>query len=232
MERATLEKNPVDVAKMFDGVSGKYDLMNEILTFGLVKVWRAATREAIAPRPGVKVLDIAAGTGTSAASYAACGAEVIASDFSRGMITKGRELHPELEFVQADAMDLPFADESFDVTTISYGLRNVQEPDRALQEMFRVTKPGGRLVIAEFSRPKNSFFRAAYHTYLKGFMPLVAKLFSSNAPAYSYLFESIEAWPAQEDFARHVQNAGWRDVEFRNLTDGIVALHRATKPSA
>lgn len=231
MDRATLEKNPRDVASMFDGVSNNYDITNVILTGGLIKVWRSATREAIAPRPGLKVVDIAGGTGSSAASYAKYGADVIASDFSEGMIKKGRLRYPDLEFVQADAMNLPFADNTFDVTTISYGLRNVKDPDMALSEMFRVTKPGGRLVIAEFSRPKNRLFRTAYHFYLQDFMPLVASLFSSNAAAYGYLFESIEAWPAQEEFAGHLREAGWTNVEYRNLTNGVVALHRAEKPS-
>ncbi|NLW13552.1 MAG: demethylmenaquinone methyltransferase [Trueperella sp.] len=230
MEKATLEKNPHQVARMFDQVSEKYDITNGILTGGLIRVWRTAAREAIAPRPGLKVLDIAAGTGSSAACYAEYGADVIASDFSEGMIAKGRARYPDLKFVQADAMDLPFEDNSFDVTTISYGLRNVKDPDKALREMFRVTKPGGRLVVAEFSRPKNRLFQMAYHFYIQDFMPLVASLVSSNAAAYSYLFESIEDWPAQEEFAANMRHAGWSAVEYRNLTNGVVALHRAEKP--
>ncbi len=229
MDRATLEKNPHDVASMFDMVSSKYDVTNGILTGGLIRVWRTATREAIAPRPGLKVLDIAAGTGSSANCYAEYGADVIASDFSEGMIKKGRARYPHMKFVQADAMDLPFPDNTFDVTTVSYGLRNVKDPHKALREMLRVTKPGGRLVVAEFSRPTNRLFRMAYHFYLQDFMPVVASLFSSNKAAYRYLFESIEDWPAQEEFAGHMADAGWTNVEYRNLTNGVVALHRAEK---
>ncbi|VEI13696.1 demethylmenaquinone methyltransferase [Trueperella bialowiezensis] len=229
MGRATLEKNPRDVASMFDTVSNKYDVMNGVLTFGLIKVWRTATREAIGPKPGLKVLDIAAGTGSSANCYAKYGADVIAADFSEGMIAKGRARFPLLTFVKADAMDLPFADNSFDVTTISYGLRNVKDPDAALREMLRVTKPGGRLVVAEFSRPTNRAFRALYHFYLGKVMPFVASLLSSNAEAYGYLFESIEAWPAQEEFVARIRDAGWSDVSYKNLTNGIMAIHSAVK---
>lgn len=229
MGRATLEKNPRDVANMFDGVSNRYDVTNGILTGGLIKFWRAATRDAIDPRPGLKVLDIAAGTGSSAACYAKRGADVVASDFSAGMIAKGRERYPRMTFVQADAMDLPFDDNSFDVTTISYGLRNVKDPATALREMLRVTRPGGRLVVAEFSRPTNGLFRRLYQFYLRDVMPLIASLVSSNKEAYAYLLESIEAWPNQQAFAGLIREAGWGSVEYRNLTNGVVAIHRARK---
>lgn len=230
MNRATLEKNPADVSKMFDQVSAKYDLTNTVLSGGLVEVWRTATRLAVEPAPGVKILDVAAGTGTSAASYASEGAEVVAADFSDGMMEAGRRRFPDLTFVHADAMNLPFLDDEFDVTTISYGLRNVQDPDKALSEMFRVTKPGGKIVIAEFSRPTWAPFRALYHFYIGKIMPAITAVVSSDGPAYSYLMESIVDWPDQLELAKKMQRAGWRDVEYRNLTGGIVALHRATKP--
>ncbi|MGV4349453.1 demethylmenaquinone methyltransferase [Trueperella pyogenes] len=231
MKRATLDKAPGDIAAMFDQVSLKYDITNFVLTFGLIDVWRVATREAIAPRPGMKILDIAAGTGASSATYAKEGADVVASDISEGMMATGRKRHPHLNFVQADATDLPFADNTFDVTTVSYGLRNVNDPDKALREMLRVTKPGGKLVVAEFSRPTFAPFRRAYRLFLAEVLPMVAFLVSSDAVAYDYLVESILSWPRQEVFAQRIQGAGWREVEYRNLSNGIVALHRATKPA-
>ncbi|MDO5025434.1 MAG: demethylmenaquinone methyltransferase [Trueperella sp.] len=229
MKRATLAKKPQDVSAMFDQVAPHYDLTNTVLTGGMVRIWRTATRLAIAPRPGMKILDLAAGTGTSAASYAAFGADVVACDFSEGMMEEGRRRFPELTFVTGDAMDLPFADDTFDVATISYGLRNVHDPDKALREMLRVTKPGGQLVIAEFSRPTCAPFRQLYHFYLGKIMPVVTAAVSSDAPAYGYLMESIVDWPDQEALAARIQRAGWREVEYRNLTNGIVALHRARK---
>ena len=228
--RASLDKDPNDVAGMFDEVASKYDLMNDLTTFGQVRVWREAVTAAIEARPGLKVLDIAAGTGTSSAAYAARGADVVACDFSEGMLAEGRRRHPELTFTWGDAMDLPFEDNTFDVTTISYGLRNIQDPDQALAEMLRVTKPGGRLVIAEFSRPVWAPFRSLYYFYLRTIMPTISALFSSDHAAYGYLTESIEAWSDQVSLARRMQDAGWRSVAYRNLFGGIVALHRATKP--
>lgn len=230
MKRATLEKVPADVAAMFDQVSSKYDRTNFILTFGLIDVWRVATREAIAPGPGMSILDIAAGTGSSSVTYATAGADVVASDISEGMMEKGRLRHPELKFVQADATNLPFEDDSFDVATISYGLRNVNDPDKALREMLRVTKPGGKLVVTEFSRPTFAPFRRAYRFFLADVLPTIAFAVSSDAEAYDYLVESILSWPRQEVFAKRIQEAGWSDVEYRNLSNGVVALHRATKP--
>lgn len=215
---------------MFDDVAARYDIMNDVLTVGQVRVWREAVTVAIGAAPGVRVLDLAAGTGTSAAAYAARGADVVACDFSQGMLKEGKRRHPEITFVAGDAMELPFADDEFDVATVSYGLRNVQDPDKALREMLRVTKPGGRLVIAEFSRPTFPPFRSAYHFYLGTALPTLSRLFSSDDAAYDYLTESIVDWPGQEELAARVQQAGWGNVAYRNLSGGIVALHRATKP--
>ncbi len=214
---------------MFDEVAARYDLMNDLMTMGQVRVWREAVAVAIDARPGVKVLDLAAGTGTSSAAYAAKGADVVACDFSQGMIAEGRRRYPDLTFVEGDAMDLPFDDETFDVTTVSYGLRNVNDPDKALRDMFRVTKPGGKLVIAEFSTPTWPPFRGLYNFYLGTALPALSNVFSSDNAAYDYLIESIRAWPNQEALAAKVQDAGWRHVGYRNLAGGIVALHRATR---
>lgn len=230
MSRASLHKDPSDVASMFDDVAARYDVTNDVLSLGQVYVWRAAVREALEARPGLKILDIAAGTGTSSAAYAAVGADVVPLDFSTGMVAVGKERHPKLPFIAGDATALPFADNTFDAVTISFGLRNVNDPSLALREMLRVTKPGGRLVVCEFSTPTWPPFRALYEFYLGKVLPFFSSAVSSDDEAYDYLTESILAWPNQQDFAAQVQQAGWRKVAFRNLSGGIVALHRGTKP--
>ena len=181
--------------------------------------------------PGQVVLDIAAGTGTSSEPFADSGVDVVPADFSLGMLRVGHQRRSDLGFTAADAMHLPFADESFDVVTMSFGLRNVADPDAALREFLRVTKPGGRLVICEFSQPTNKAFRTVYSNYLMRSLPAVARKVSSNPESYVYLAESIQAWPAQRGLAQRVSGAGWREVQWRNLSGGIVALHRATKPT-
>ena len=230
MSRATLAKDPREVAGMFDAVARRYDLTNSIMSLWQVRVWRAATRAAVAARPGARVLDLAAGTGTSSADYAADGADVVACDLSPGMVAEGRRRHPGIEFVVGDAMALPFADADFDVVTISYGLRNVQDTARALSEMHRVTVPGGRIVIAEFSTPASPLFRRLYRFYLGSALPTAARVVSSNTEAYDYLGESILAWPDQRELAGLMHEAGWRGVGYKNLSGGIVAIHRATRP--
>ncbi|MGV3733635.1 MAG: class I SAM-dependent methyltransferase [Microcella sp.] len=217
---------------MFDGVARGYDRTNAVLSVGNAALWRIATVRAVDPKPGERVLDIAAGTGTSSVALAKSGAEVIALDFSAGMVEEGRKRHPDLTFVQGDAMKLPFADGEFDAVTISFGLRNVQQPKVAIAEMRRVLKPGGRVVICEFSRPPLGVLRAGYHAYLRYVMPLVAGVASSNPEAYRYLFESIREWPAQPELARWLRDAGFEGVGYRNLTWGVVALHRGRTPAA
>ncbi len=218
---------------MFDRVAPAYDRTNTVLSLGNDRLWRVATTRAVAPRRGQKVLDLAAGTGASAVSLARSGADVTAADFSAGMIAEGKRRYgdvPNLAFVQADATDLPFPDDTFDTVTMSFGLRNVNEPKKALAELLRVTKPGGALVICEFSHPPHPAFRSLYRFYNDRVLPLVAKAVSSNAEAYDYLNESIRHWPDQRELSRWVREAGWGSVAYRNLTFGIVALHRATKP--
>lgn len=229
--RATLAKDPREVAGMFDAVARRYDLSNDVMSLFQVHMWRRVTRAAVAARPGMRVLDLAAGTGTSSVEYAADGAEVVACDFSTGMVAEGKRRHPEIAFVAGDATALPFADESFDVVTISYGLRNVQDAVGALREMARVTRPGGRAVVAEFSTPAWRPFRSLYRFYLGTALPVAARLVSSSTEAYDYLGESILAWPDQEGLAALMQKAGWRGVGYKNLSGGIVAIHRATRPT-
>jgi demethylmenaquinone methyltransferase/2-methoxy-6-polyprenyl-1,4-benzoquinol methylase len=234
VSRADLSKQPSDVAAMFDEVSVGYDRTNAVLSVGNASLWRIATTRAVDPRPGQLVLDVAAGTGTSSASLARSGARVVAADFSPGMIAVGERRqagNPNIEFVQADATDLPFGDDSFDAVTISFGLRNIVDPDAALREFFRVTKPGGRVVVCEFSRPPASVIRSAYYAYLRYGMPVFARLASSNPAAYSYLMESIRDWPDQQSLAHMIGRAGFERVQYRNLTAGIVALHRGFVPA-
>ncbi|RNE62108.1 demethylmenaquinone methyltransferase [Cryobacterium tepidiphilum] len=232
MNRADLSKQPADVAAMFDEVSTHYDRTNALLSVGNAALWRVATTRAVNPKRGERILDVAAGTGTSSAALATTGAHVVAADFSEGMIRVGRQRqagNSRVEFVQADATKLPFGDDEFDAVTISFGLRNVVEPQKALAEFYRVTKPGGRVVICEFSTPPARVIRSAYFAYLHHVMPAVVKLASSNAEAYDYLGESIAAWPDQKALAGWLREAGYAHVAYRNLTFGIVALHRGVK---
>lgn len=220
---------------MFDQVAARYDRTNTVLSLGNDQLWRAAMVRAVAPKPGQRILDLAAGTAVSSAALAKSGASVVAADFSPGMLAEGKRVHghlPNLTFVEADATALPFGDEEFDTVTMSFGLRNVVDTCKALAELFRVTKPGGRMVICEFSTPPNPAFRGLYRFYNDRILPVIARAVSSNADAYDYLNESIQDWPDQARLAALIRHAGWTDVAWRNLTMGIVALHRATKPVA
>ncbi|MFJ4160898.1 demethylmenaquinone methyltransferase [Microbacterium testaceum] len=233
--RADLGKDPKRVSGMFDQVAAAYDRTNSVLSLGNDRFWRVATLRAVAPRRGERILDLAAGTGTSSMAFVPSGAHVVAADFSRGMIEEGRRRHgdvPNLEFVQADATDLPFADGEFDAVTMSFGLRNVIDPRRALRELRRVTRPGGRIVVCEFSHPPSRAFNGLYRFYNDRVLPIVAKAVSSNAEAYDYLNESIRDWPDQPTLAGWMRDAGWDDVAYRNLTFGIVALHRGIRPAS
>jgi demethylmenaquinone methyltransferase/2-methoxy-6-polyprenyl-1,4-benzoquinol methylase len=226
--RADLDKQPAEVQAMFDDVARRYDLTNDVLSLGQDRRWRRLVLDAVDPRPDERVLDLAAGTGTSSQPFRDRGAVVVPCDFSVGMLRVGKRALPQLPFVAGDATRLPFGDDTFDAVTISFGLRNVVDPDAGLEEMRRVTKPGGRLVVCEFSAPTWGPFRTIYLEYLMRALPTMARAVSSSPDAYVYLAESIRAWPDQPGLARRLQGAGWRDVEWRNLSGGIVALHRAT----
>ena len=225
--RADLDKRPAEVAAMFDRVAKRYDVTNTVLSGGRDVAWRRATREALDPRPGQVVLDVAAGTAVSTVELAATGALAVACDFSQGMLRAGAAR--PVPKVAGDAMALPLADESVDGVVISFGLRNVADPDAALREFRRVTRPGGTLVVCEFSSPTWTPFRTVYTEYLMRALPLIARAVSSNPEAYVYLAESIRAWPDQAELAGRIQDAGWTDVAWRNLTGGVVALHRARR---
>ena len=228
--RADLDKQPSDVARMFDDVATRYDLTNDLLSLGQDRRWRKAVVDALVPVAAQRILDLAAGTGTSSSALADRGADVIACDFSWGMLAVGKARRPELAFVAGDALELPFADGAFDAVTISFGLRNVHESDVALREMLRVTRPGGRLVVCEFSHPTWQPIRQVYSGYLMRALPSVARAVSSNPEAYVYLAESIRQWPDQRALSKVIQRAGWADVAWRDLSGGIVALHRGTRP--
>ncbi|MGZ4608739.1 MAG: demethylmenaquinone methyltransferase, partial [Actinomycetes bacterium] len=208
---------------MFDAVAARYDLTNDVLSLGQTRLWRRSVARAVDAQPDDRVLDLAAGTGSSSLAFAEAEAFVVPCDFSQGMLQVGKRAHRALSFVAGDALRLPFADESFDSVTISVGLRNVSDVDAALGEMARVTRPGGRLVVCEFSHPTWRPFRTVYSGYLMRALPTVARRVSSNPDAYVYLAESIRAWPDQAALASRIETAGWRDVGWSDLTYGIVA---------
>ncbi len=226
MSRASLDKEPHEVAAMFDGVAEKYDLTNDVLSLGRARMWRRAVAEAVDAKPGERILDLAAGTGTSSVPFQQAGASVVACDFSLGMLGVGRDRNPHLDFAAGDAMRLPFRDGVFDAVTISFGLRNIADTTAGLRELRRVTKPGGRLVVCEFSHPTNGPFRTVYLEYLMRALPQISQRVASNPDAYVYLAESIRAWPDQRGLATLIQASGWSRVAWRDLTGGIVALHR------
>lgn len=232
MSKADLSKKPEQVAAMFDEVAPTYDKTNDLLSFGQSRLWRGIVAKAVDPKSGQSVLDMAAGTGSSTAAFARPGVRLVAGDFSEGMLAEGRKRHPEIEFVFADATKLPFKAKEFDATTISFGLRNVVDVEAALSEMFRVTKPGGRIVICEFSKVSNPVLRPFYNFYLRKVLPAFSSLASKTPEAYAYLSESIDAWPDQRALAAKIEKAGYEKVTFRNLSFGIVAIHVGFKPKA
>lgn len=213
---------------MFDAVARRYDLTNTVLSLGQDRLWRRATRAALGIGPGDRVLDLAAGTAVSTVELAKSGAWCVACDFSVGMLKAGAQR--AVPKVGGDATKLPFGDEVFDAVTISFGLRNVVDHVEGLREMARVTRPGGRLVVCEFSTPTVPVFSTVYKEYLMRALPALARAVSSDPESYEYLAESIRAWPEQAELARRIATAGWSSVRWRNLSAGIVALHAATKP--
>lgn len=220
---------------MFDRTAERYDLVNDVLSLGQDRLWRRAVARAVGAVPGQCVLDVAAGTGTSSDAFAEAGASCVACDFSLGMLRVGARRRGGasaggVAFVAGDALRLPFADASFDAVTMSFGLRNVADPEACLAELCRVARPGGRLVVCEFSHPVWTPFRTVYTGYLMRALPRVATAISSNPEAYVYLAESIRAWPDQAGLARQVHAAGWESVSWHNLSGGIVAVHTATRP--
>jgi demethylmenaquinone methyltransferase/2-methoxy-6-polyprenyl-1,4-benzoquinol methylase len=232
MTRASLDKQPADVAAMFDRTAERYDLLNTLMTGGRDRGWRRAVVQAVGARPGERILDLAAGTGSSSVPFAEAGAHTVACDFSLGMLRVGVRRQQGvrgLGFVAGDALRLPFADAAFDAVTISFGLRNVADAEAALRELRRVTRPGGRLLVCEVSHPANPLLRFGHRMHLRFGLPTLARV-SSNPDSYHYLAESTLAWPDQAALARKIQAAGWGGVRWRDLTFGVAAMHHATNP--
>ncbi|MFL6122751.1 demethylmenaquinone methyltransferase [Actinophytocola sp.] len=229
MSRAGLDKNRRDVAEMFDGVAKGYDRTNSVMTLGFDRRWRWLTRRVLDAAPGERVLDLAAGTAVSTAEYAKSGAWCVAADFSLGMLHVG--VHRDVPKVAADAFHLPFATDSFDAVAVSFGLRNMDDTVAALREMCRVVRPGGRVVICEVSQPVWGPIRWLHHNVVLRLLPKITRPFSSNKDAYAYLAESMRDWHDQRGLALLMAEAGWDEVEWLNLTMGVVALHRAIKPA-
>jgi demethylmenaquinone methyltransferase/2-methoxy-6-polyprenyl-1,4-benzoquinol methylase len=230
VSKADLTKKAQEVAAMFDGVAKNYDKANDLLSFGSARLWRKAVAKQVAAQSGQTILDLAAGTGASSVAFLKPGVRVVAADFSVGMLEEGKKRHPEIEFVFADATQLPFQAAEFDTVTISFGLRNVENTELALSEMLRVLKPGGKLVVCEFSTIPNKFLHSMYRFYLKNLLPRISALVSKTPEAYSYLAESIDAWPNQAALAQLLEKVGYQSVRFSNQTLGIVAIHIGTKP--
>jgi demethylmenaquinone methyltransferase / 2-methoxy-6-polyprenyl-1,4-benzoquinol methylase len=226
------------VAGVFHSVAGRYDLMNDLMSGGVHRLWKRFTIELSAVRSGQRVLDIAGGTGDLAAKFSELvgeSGEVVLADINDSMLKVGRDklidrgLHSNLTYVQADAQDLPFADNHFDLITIAFGLRNVTDKDAALRSMLRVLKPGGRLLILEFSKPENEGLSRAYDTYSFKILPTLGKLVAGDSDSYQYLAESIRMHPDQETLKEMMEEAGFTACEYFNLTGGIVALHKGSK---
>lgn len=229
VSRASLEKHPAEIAGMFDKVAKRYDLMNEIMTVGQLRKWRKAVKEALDVGPGDRVLDLAAGTGSSTAALLDTGADLVACDLSAGMIAEGQRRHPEITFVQGNALSLPFSDGSFDAATISFGIRNIPHTDQVLAELARVVKPGGRLVILESSQLENPVLAKGYRFYLGKVLMPAAGWFSSSEAAYEYFIESVKDWYAQDELGKLMRDAGWKHIKYRNFVGGVVAIHRAIR---
>src|SRR5712691_2849401 len=240
MAKADLDKRPADVAAMFDAVAERYDLLNDVLSLGQDRLWRRFVAATVAARPGGRVLDLAAGTGTSSRTFTTAGSYCIACDFSLGMLQVGArkaDSRPRpggpapgpVRFVAGDALALPFRDRAFDAVTISFGLRNVADPDAALAEMLRVTRPGGRLVVCEFSTITIAPVDMLYRRYLLNVLPAIARRTARSPGAYEYLAESIVDWPPQRELAGLIEAAGWSAARWRDLNLGVVAVHVARR---
>ena len=234
-----VEEKAGKVAEVFHSVAGKYDLMNDLMSGGVHRLWKRMTIEMSGVRRGDTVLDIAGGTGDLTAKFSRIvGPEgtVVLADINDSMLRVGRDRLTDLgivnnvKFSQADVQYLPFPDNSFDVITIAFGLRNVTDKDLALRSMLRVLKPGGRLLVLEFSSPVNPLLSKIYDTYSFSILPKLGKLFASDADSYQYLAESIRMHPDQETLQGMMDNAGFANTGFHNMTGGVVALHRGVKP--
>ena len=238
-EQVAVEKKAERVAEVFHSVAAKYDIMNDLMSGGVHRLWKRFTIEASGVRPGHKVLDIAGGTGDLSYQFAkrvGPTGQVVLADINASMLGVGRDrlidrgIAGNLQFAQADAQYLPFPDNTFDCITIAFGLRNVTDKDLALRSMLRVLKPGGRLLVLEFSKPQHSLLEKVYDTYSFKILPFMGKLVTNDADSYRYLAESIRMHPDQDTLKGMMNTAGFVNTEFHNMTGGIVALHKGIKP--
>jgi demethylmenaquinone methyltransferase/2-methoxy-6-polyprenyl-1,4-benzoquinol methylase len=238
-KQVNVEEKAGKVAEVFHSVAGNYDLMNDLMSGGIHRLWKRVTIEMSGVRPGHTVLDIAGGTGDLAAKFSRIvGPEgtVVLADINDSMLKVGRDrlvdrgVTDNVRFSQADAQYLPFPDNTFDVITIAFGLRNVTDKDMALRSMLRVLKPGGKLLVLEFSKPPNSLLSKIYDGYSFSILPKLGKLFANDADSYQYLAESIRMHPDQETLMGMMDSAGFANTDYHNMTGGIVALHRGVKP--
>jgi demethylmenaquinone methyltransferase/2-methoxy-6-polyprenyl-1,4-benzoquinol methylase len=234
-----VEEKADKVADVFHSVAGNYDLMNDLMSGGVHRLWKRMTIEMSGVRAGHKVLDIAGGTGDLAAKFSRIvgpTGTVVLADINDSMLKVGRDrladrgMVSNVQFSQADAQHLPFPDNTFDVISIAFGLRNVTDKDMALRSMLRVLKPGGRLLILEFSKPGNPLLSQLYDTYSFSVLPRLGKMFANDSDSYQYLAESIRMHPDQSTLLEMLNSAGFANTDFHNMTGGVVALHRGIKP--
>jgi len=229
------EQRAAKVGELFATIARRYDLINDVQSFGLHRVWKRRLLRLAEPRAGERALDLCCGTGDLALALAARGVHAVGLDFSEPMLevakekAEGRKQKAEVKFVHGDAQRIPFPENAFDLLTIGYGLRNLADLDAGLRDMFRVTKPGGRLLVLEFGKPDNTAWRGIYFGYLKFLLPFFGKVFCGNAAAYAYILESLKHYPAQQEVTERMRAQGWRNVRVFNLMGGIMSIHRAEK---
>jgi len=238
------EQRAAKVGALFAAIARRYDLINDIQSFGIHRLWKRRVVGLARPRPGERALDLCCGTGDLTLALAKRGTHVTGLDFSEAMLQVAREksdrIAPvsrtdgpaaklKIEFIRGDAQQIPFPENTFDILTIGYGLRNLADLDTGLRDMLRVTKPGGRFVALEFGKPGNSVWRALYFSYLKFMLPVFGKIFCGNSAAYGYILESLNHYPAQQAVAAKMAGLGWRSVRVVNLMGGVMSIHYAEK---
>ena len=239
------EQRAARVGALFATIARRYDFINDIQSFGLHRLWKRRVIDMARPQPGQRALDLCCGTGDLTLALAKRGADVTGLDFSEPMLQVANEklarfdsiarpqagpsAKPKIEFIRGDAQKIPFPDNSFDVLTIGYGLRNLADLEAGLRDMWRVAKPGGRLVALEFGKPPNAAWRAIYFSYLKFALPVFGKLFAGNSAAYGYILESLTHYPAQQAVAAKMAELGWRNIRVINLFGGVMSIHYAEK---
>jgi len=232
------EQRAERVGELFATIARRYDLINDIQSFGMHRLWKRRVLRLTRIQPGDRALDLCCGTGDITLALAKAGADATGLDFSGAMLEVAREKtgrlnsarRQKIQFIQGDAQQIPFPENSFDIVTIGYGLRNLADLDAGLRDMWRVTKPGGRFVSLEFGKPGNALWRAMYFSYLKFMLPIFGKVFCGNSAAYAYVLESLTHYPTQKEVSEKMAGCGWRDVRVFNLIGGVMSIHCAEKP--